>query len=51
MKLVHPDGGEVDCHPSQIENMKNFGWIEPSEKKAPKGKKAATKTDEVIDNG
>lgn len=47
MKLVHPDGGEVDCHPSQIENMKNFGWVEPSAKPS---KKDTTKK-EVIENG
>ena len=38
MKLVHPKGGEVDCHPSQIENMKNFGWVEPSAKPSKKDK-------------
>ena len=50
MKLVHPDGGEVECHPSQVENMKNRGWIEPTEKKPRKGKKA-TKKEEVSENG
>lgn len=44
MKLIHPDGGEVDCHPSQIENMKNFGWVEPA-------KDVETETKEVTENG
>lgn len=29
MILIHEGGGQVDCHKSQVENMKRFGWVEP----------------------
>jgi len=49
MKLYSPCGkAEVDCHPSQIDNMKASGWTEEK----PKAKKIKPETKkEEVNNG
>ena len=35
IKMTTASGGEIDCHPSQVENMEKMGW-KVTGKKAPK---------------
>ena len=35
IKMTTDTGGEINCHPSQVENMEKMGW-KVAGKKAPK---------------
>ena len=45
-KMTTDSGGEIECHPSQVENMEKMGW-KVAGKKAPK--KAEDKSEKEED--
>ena len=45
VKMTTASGGEIQCHPSQVESMQNMGWKVDNEKATKKSESKTEKED------
>jgi hypothetical protein len=45
VKMTTASGGEIQCHPSQVESMQNMGWKVDNEKPTKKSESKTEKED------